>query len=217
MSGEFDPNTPPSSGSLVAESLNNAYVYTFPGISHSVLNNSLCAQSIMVDFLDDPTHEPDASCVADMGVQFVVPTDDIELEPFADKEYGIRGDLPAGWAKVGPGRFMRLNSKGDLAFLWMAKLPNMPLDQHLAPRLQRLGIDELPEIIGRYATPAFTWDLYTLEGNLPSLGGTVMVDYAIAETDAGVYLVGLYAVPDEYDELHDAVFLPVVDALVPIE
>jgi pimeloyl-ACP methyl ester carboxylesterase len=217
MSGEFDPNTPPSAGSLVAETLSNSYAYTLPGISHSVLSNSICAQSILLDFLDDPTHEPDASCIADMGLQFIVPTDDIELQPFTDKAYGIRGVLPAGWANVGPGLFVRLSDKGDLAYLLINKLPNLPLDQHLTPRLQRLGLDALPESSGHYETAAFTWDLYAFEGNVPSLGGKATVDYAIAQTDAGIYLVGLYAPPSEYEGLHEAVFLPVVDALAPLE
>jgi len=217
LSGEFDPNTPPSAGSLVAETLSNSYAYTFPGISHSVLSNSLCAQSILLDFLDNPTHEPDASCMADMGLQFVVPTDDIKLQPFTDKAYGIRGVLPAGWAKTGSGSYTRLSSRGDLTFLLMVKFPTIPLDQLLTPRLQRLGIDKLPKSAGRYEAAAFTWDLYTFEGNMPSLGGTVIVDYAIAETDAGIYLVGLYASPGEYEGLHETVFLPVVDALAPLE
>ena len=217
LCGEFDPNTPPSGGRLVAETLSNSHVYTFPGISHNVLGNNFCAQSMLLDFLNDPTHEPDASCVANMGLQFVVPTDAIKLEPFADEELGIRGDLPAGWANISPGLFVRLGGKGDLAYLLINKLPNLPLDQHLAPRLQRLGIGALPKSSGHYETASFTWDLYTLEGNMPSPGGTVTVDYAIAQTDAGIYLVGLYASPGEYEGLHETVFLPVVDTLAPWE
>jgi hypothetical protein len=170
-----------------------------------------------LDFLDDPTHEPDASCIADTGLRFVVPTDAVELQPFTDKAYGIRGIMPAGWAKVGPGLFAGLNSRGNLAFLLIVRFPNTPLDQHLTPRLQRLGLDALPESSGRHETTAFTWDLYTFEGNVPSLGGKATVDYAIAQTDAGIYLVGLYASPSEYEGLHETVFLPVVDALAPLE
>lgn len=217
LSGEFDPNTPPSAGSVVAEALNNAYVYTFPGITHGALSDSLCAQSITLDFLDDPTHEPDASCIANMDLQFLVPTDDVQMKPFTSEAYGIRGVLPVGWVNVSPGLFTRLNSNGDLAFLTLLKLPNLPLDQHFTPRLQRLGIDELPEVTDHYTTAALTWDLYTFEGNMLSLGRTVVVDYGISETDVGIYFVGLYALPNEYEGLHEAVFLPVVDALVPVE
>jgi len=52
---------------------------------------------------------------------------------------------------------------------------------------------------------------------MPSLGGKVIVDYGIAEVDAGIYLVGLYALPEEYEVLHEAVFLLAVEALAPIE
>jgi hypothetical protein len=193
------------------------YVYTFPGISHGTLSDSLCAQSIALNFLDDPTREPDASCIADVGLQFLVPTDDVQMKPFTSEAYGTRGVLPAGWVNVNPGMFARLNSNGDLAFLTLVKLPNLPLDQHLIPRIQRLGIDELPEVASRNTTAALTWDLYTFEGSMLSLGGTVIVDYGIAETDVGIYFVGLYTLPNEYEALHKAVFLPVVDALAPVE
>jgi pimeloyl-ACP methyl ester carboxylesterase len=217
LSGEFDPNTPPSSGRLVAETLSHSYVYTFPGIGHNVLSNSLCAQSMLLDFLADPTHEPGADCMTGMGRQFVVTADEIELEPFTDQVTGIRGVLPAGWASAGPGLYAGLNSKGDLAFLLMLRLPDIPLDRNLTPRLQRLGVDAMPGSTGRRETTAFIWDLYTFEGNAPALGGKVMVDYAIAETGGGDYLIGLHATPGEYQDLHKTVFLPAVDALTPLE
>jgi pimeloyl-ACP methyl ester carboxylesterase len=216
LSGEFDPNTPPSGGSLVAETLSHSYVYTFPGLSHNVVSNSLCARSIVLDFLADPTQEPEADCVAGMGRQFVVPADEVELEPFTDPVAGLQGVLPASWATAGPGLFVGLNSRGDLAFLLVLRLPDNPLDQNLTPRLQRLGVGALPESTGRRETTALAWDLYTFEGNLPTLGGKVMVDYAIAETQDGDYLVGLHTAPGEYEDLHEAVFLPVVDALAPL-
>jgi len=217
LSGEFDPNTPPSGGSLVAETLSHSYVYTFPGLSHSVVSNTLCAQSIVLDFLADPTQEPEADCVAGLDRQFLVPADEIELESFTDPLTGLRGVLPADWASAGLGLFVGLNSRGDLAFLLVLRLPDNPLDQNLAPRLLRLGVDALPESTGRHETTALAWDLYTFEGNAPALGGKVMVDYAIAKTLDGDYLVGLHTAPGEYEDLHEAVFLPVVDALAPLE
>ncbi len=217
LSGEFDPNTPPSGGSLVAETLSHSYAYTFPGLGHSVVNNSLCARSIVLDFLADPTQEPEADCMAGLGRQFLVPADEIELEPFADPLTGLRGVLPAGWASAGMGLYASLNAKGDLAFLLVLRLPDLPLDQTLTPRVQGLGVDALPESTRRRETAAWAWDLYAFEGNTPALGGKAMVDYAIAETQDGDYLVGLLAAPGEYEALHEAVFLPVVDALAPLE
>jgi hypothetical protein len=217
LSGEFDPNTPPSGGSLVAETLSQSYVYTFPGLGHDVVNNSLCARSIVLDFLADPAQEPEAGCVASLGRQFVVPADEIELEPFADPVAGLQGVLPAGWASAGLGLYVGLNSEGDLAFLLVLRQPHLPLDQTLIPRVQRLGVDTLPESTGRRETACLAWDLYALEGNASAPGGKVMVDYAIAETQDGDILVGLRTAPGEYEELHEAVLLPVVDALAPLE
>jgi pimeloyl-ACP methyl ester carboxylesterase len=217
LSGEFDPNPPPGGGDLVAQTLSHSYVYTFPGLTHGAFSDSPCAQSITLDFLADPTRAPDAGCIAGMGLRFVVPTADVRLEPFTDAAYGIRGLLPAGWVNAGPGTFVRLDSTGDLAFLTMTRLPTLPLDQHLDPRLQRLGVNELPKRGGRYETVALTWDLYALEGTLSSLGGAARVDLAIAETEAGIFLVGLYATPEEYEALHAAVFVPVVEGLTPLE
>jgi hypothetical protein len=216
LSGEFDPNTPPSGGSLVAETLSHSYVYTFPGLGHDVVNNSLCARSIVLDFLADPAQEPEADCLSGLGRQFVIPMDEIELEPFADPVAGLQGVLPAGWASAGLGLYAGLNAKGELAFLLVLRLPDLPLDQTLTPRVQRLGVDALPESTGRRETAAFAWDLYALEGNASAPEGKVMVDYAIAETQDGDYLVGLHTAPGEYEDLHEAVFLPVVDALAPL-
>lgn len=216
LSGEFDPNTPPGGGSLVAETLSQSYVYTFPGLGHNVVSNSLCAQSILLHFLADPTHEPEADCVTGMGRRFVIPADEIELEPFADPVAGLQGVLPAGWGGAGPGLYVGLNTKGDLAFLLVLRLPENSLDMNLAPRLQRLGLETLPESTGRRETAAWAWDLYTFEGNAPALGGKVMVDYAIAETQDGNLLVGLHAAPGAYEDLHEAVWVPVVKALAPL-
>jgi hypothetical protein len=112
---------------------------------------------------------------------------------------------------------LRLNSNGELAFLNLIELPNLPIDQVINPRLRRLGIGELPEVTDRYTTASLSWDLYTFEGNMLSLGREVIVDYGIAETDDGIYFVGLHVLPDEYAALHEAVFLRVVDALTPVD
>lgn len=59
------------------------------------------------------------------------------------------------------------------------------------------------------------WRIPHHPGDSPSL--EVVADIAMAETDSGVCFVGLNAPPDEYDTLHDAVLLPIVEALAPLE
>jgi hypothetical protein len=216
LSGEFDPNTPPGGGSLVAETLSRSYVFTFPGVGHNVVGNSLCAQSMVLDFLAEPTEEPDAGCLSDMGRRFVVPADEVELAPFTDQAVGLRGVLPTTWARAGAGLFAGLDSGGNLAFLLVVRLPDMPRDQYLTHRLERLGVDALPPRTDYYETPALSWELYSFEGNVPALGGQIMVDYAIADSGSTEYLVGLHVVPDEYEDLHESIFISMLDALTPL-
>jgi pimeloyl-ACP methyl ester carboxylesterase len=76
LAGEYDPVTPPHWGELAAETLSHSFFYEFPGLGHSVTNDSLCALSMAAAFLGSPSVSPDASCMAEMnGPDFVTPDD----------------------------------------------------------------------------------------------------------------------------------------------
>ncbi len=66
-SGEFDPITPAKWAEDAASYLPNSFFYLFPGGGHGVIDINECSKGIMQDFLNDPTQEPDASCIAAMG------------------------------------------------------------------------------------------------------------------------------------------------------
>ncbi len=66
-SGEFDPITPAKWAEDAASYLPNSFFYLFPGGGHGVIDINECSKGIMQDFLNDPTQEPDASCIADIG------------------------------------------------------------------------------------------------------------------------------------------------------
>jgi hypothetical protein len=63
FNGQFDPITPPAFGEAAARSLPRSYLYTFPGLGHGALPDSLCAREIARAFLGDPTTSPEASCL----------------------------------------------------------------------------------------------------------------------------------------------------------
>lgn len=63
FAGQFDPITPPEWGQLAAETLSNSFFYEFPNLGHGVLDSNRCALEIALKFLDDPTTEPDVSCM----------------------------------------------------------------------------------------------------------------------------------------------------------
>jgi pimeloyl-ACP methyl ester carboxylesterase len=67
MVGEYDPATPPKWGRLTADTLGNAYYFEFPGSGHSLLSDTECAIQATDEFFDDPTREPDRSCLDEMS------------------------------------------------------------------------------------------------------------------------------------------------------
>lgn len=139
----------------------------------------------------------------------------VTLTPFTNATFGITGVAPDGWAEAAPGVFQRRASAADLTSLIQQAAPGMTAAQLLAALLPQLGLQEAPERVGVYESAAFTWDLYRVEVDAPGVGA-VVVDLALAEIDAAVYLVLLQAGPDEHDALHEAVFMPAVEALAPL-
>ena len=64
FAGRYDPITPPSWGRAAAEHLPNSYFYEFPANGHGVMRDNRCALDIGLQFINDPTAELDASCLA---------------------------------------------------------------------------------------------------------------------------------------------------------
>jgi len=140
----------------------------------------------------------------------------LELEPFTSEEFSISGVVPVDWNEAAPGTYLRGTPPADLTTLIQKSYPDTTTDELTAQLLPALGIKELPESAGSSETAAFTWDLYTVEVEAPGVG-TVVVDMALAETDSTAYLVLLQALSDEHDSLHEAVFLPAMEALAALE
>jgi pimeloyl-ACP methyl ester carboxylesterase len=63
LSGHFDPITAPSWSRDTASYLENSFYFEFPNLAHGVLRSDSCALSLGLAFLDDPSTEPDASCL----------------------------------------------------------------------------------------------------------------------------------------------------------
>ena len=66
LNGEFDPITPPAWGEHAAQTLSNAYVFTYPGIGHGATFVDNCPRSMFTAFLLDPSTSPDDACIAAM-------------------------------------------------------------------------------------------------------------------------------------------------------
>ncbi len=165
----------------------------------------------------EPTPEPTATSEPTPTTETEAEAEPVplEFEPFTNEGMGIQGIVPQGWQEVAPGVYSRGDGPADLVSLIQQAALGMTVEQISGLLKTQLGIEQLPEKSGSLETAAWTWDLYQIEVEAPGVG-TVLVDLALAEAEAGTYLVLLQALPDEYEDLHAAVFVPAVEALAPL-
>ena len=214
LAGEFDPVTPPEYGRLVAENLSNGTFLEFPGVGHGVNTSSACARSITADFLDDPAAAPDTTCIAEMpSVVFDLPAGDEgapALVPVELEDLGLRTLVPERWTEAQPGMYARGETAIDSTLLMFLALPGQTTDEFLANVTASAGLGELQRSDEREAN-GLTWSLYEFTAR----GASVAI--AVTAADGGVYAVGLETTAEDFRSLHDGVYLPAIDALVPIE
>lgn len=182
LAGEYDPVTPPSWGEMAAEGLSNSFYYQFPGVGHGAsVSGGECPLSIALAFLDDPTTEPDGSCIADMsGPAFVVPETEIALVPFTDEISGISGVVPDGWAELQPGTYR--SELGVIVILQQAQ-PGMGTNVLLQLLTTQFGLGEELQSVGSRAAKNLNWSLYEFEAQ------GLAIDLAIAGNDGTSYLI----------------------------
>ncbi len=75
LAGSFDFQTPVSWNKQAFVNLPNAYYSEFPMAGHAVIFFSDCAVGVTMDFIDNPTAEPDNSCKAELKPQWLLPGD----------------------------------------------------------------------------------------------------------------------------------------------
>jgi pimeloyl-ACP methyl ester carboxylesterase len=136
----------------------------------------------------------------------------IALEPYASEEFGLSGVLPAGWTKAAPGMYARGADPADQTVLIQKSYPGMTLDQINSALLPQLGIAELPASLRQYESEDFTWNLYKVEVEAPIVGSFI-VDIAQYESGGTAYMILLQTQAEEYETLHQVVFMPAVERL----
>ena len=84
-----------------------------------------------------------------------------------------------------------------------------------AEAVAQLGIDAWQGNAESYRTSALHWRLYATRVDEQGRGA-ILVDLAMAESESTSYVILFQSVAEEYESLHEAVFLPAVDALGPL-
>lgn len=210
LSGEFDPTVPPNLGHVAAEGLANSYVYSYPGVGHSTIAGGECPVSMMLSFLDDPSHAPDESCLAEAaGLAFRIPVTSVQLEPFVDSDRGFSGLVPAGWQELAPANLARGSSAVDVAYFVLAAEP-IPAAEMITILASQLGFAPEIEPVSNEEVGSFAWQLYAFD-----LRG-YPADLALAEAGGKSYFVFMISPPDEHDTLYSEIFVPAVEAMAPL-
>lgn len=140
--------------------------------------------------------------------------DEIKLVPFTSDDFGVEGVIPEGWTESGPGVYARGQSVSDVTTLIIQAVPGMTAEALTGALLPQLGMDALPDSTGTLENDAYTWTLYEIR--VEEAGMSLMIDAALAENETGVALVLLQTLEEDHDVLHQAVFVPIVEALAPI-
>jgi hypothetical protein len=52
---------------MAAETLENSFVYEFSNLAHGAMRSHECPLSIGLQFLDNPSTEPDTSCMDELS------------------------------------------------------------------------------------------------------------------------------------------------------
>ncbi len=211
MEGHFDPITPPIFGERVAGYLPNSFYYEFPGIGHGSFGEA-CPDFIVSQFLDDPTQEPDASCMADMPVEFITPLTEVTMTDYSSEELGISGIVPEGWTEMSPGIFQRY-ILADAPFFGY-RVPDDGLEGYTERIIQGgYGYEELPDAVDTITTESngLTWNLYEIEGQ------GLFAMFAFTEAEDGTAYVAVVASQIEADRalLVEDALRPALESFVP--
>jgi hypothetical protein len=169
----------------------------------------------MLAFLDDPTKQPDSTCIAktmvDVPFALAIKVADIKMKPFTNSQLGLSGVAPDTWQSVQPGIYTPSGKPGDLNALLEQAAPVKPdaFLNILTTQMQQADLKVSFDKSGTRQANGLSWTLYSTQASILGL------DAALAEQNGVTYIVLLQSLIGDRAALHDAVFLPAIDALKP--
>jgi pimeloyl-ACP methyl ester carboxylesterase len=213
ITGAYDPTTPPVYGKQIASHLSQNYYFEFPNLGHTPTagDSSGCAMDIVLEFLDDPSIEPDRTCLNELPpVEFVVPyTGDPPEAMKTVSAYGLNVDVPRDWVSLGEGFYYRGNSPFDITEVAILRVPGSSKeieDLFALPAYGYRGLDSPLMPTGQYASDGFTWKRFSSS----SYGRPV--EFAMVDDNGWSIVVVMFCNSDEHEALLQTVFLPMLDS-----
>ncbi len=216
IAGEYDPITPPAFAEMVAENLSNSYYYEFPGVGHSAWYGAECAQNIGLQFVADPTSEPDASCLAEVGAPVFVrpPVEDVTLMEFSDDELGFSAVAPVGWELVDAVVFALNPNTGLPALAY--RFPDS-IDAYVEQIIFGPAYEytELPEPRESVEANGLTWEIYAIQNETTFIYS--LFAFTTAEDGTPYVIAVVTESEDERQALYEALFIPAIEGFTPLD
>jgi len=216
ITGKYDPTTPPMYAQQVAGHLSHSYYFEFPAQGHvpTATDTSGCAMDTVVSFLNDPSVEPDRSCLNKIsGIHFLTPyTGSPALKLTTVDMGGVTAKVPEDWTATGDGFFLRGESPFDITSVGFldVNVSSAELKNWISMKAYGYrGLDSAPLQAGARKTDNLNWTLYTST----SFGRPV--DIAMADFRGQSLVILSFSNSDEHDALYKTVFLPMVDSVQP--
>jgi pimeloyl-ACP methyl ester carboxylesterase len=216
ITGKFDPTTPPMYAQQVASHLTHSYYFEFPNQGHvpTATDTSDCAMDTVISFLNNPSVEPDRSCLNKLrGIHFITPyTGDPALSLTTVDANGVTGKVPDNWASTGDGFFFRRESPFDITsvgYLEVNVSSSGLRDWFSMKAYGYRGFDTALIPAGNRKANDLNWTLYT------STSYGRPVDVAMADYQGRSLVVMSFSNSDEHDAIYKTVFLPMVDSVQP--
>src|SRR5262249_37566126 len=103
LNGLFDIQTPARYADQVASTLSHAQKAVFP-LGHVAISRDICPNTIISQFLDDPSPTVDLSCIDRMKVRFLLPDDFNTAANTLTSRLSERPFLSPGPVRHGPPR-----------------------------------------------------------------------------------------------------------------
>lgn len=216
ITGKFDPTTPPMYAQQVASHLSRSYYFEFPNQGHvpTATDTSGCAMSMVIAFLNNPTVEPDRTCLGNLsGIHYITPyTGTPSLSLTRKGGGGMTARVPEDWTPTGDGFFFRGATPFDITAIgfFQERITAAGLKEFFSIKAYGYGgLDTALVPAGTRSVNNLKWSLYT------STSYGRPVDIAIADYRGRSLLVVLFSNSDEHDVFYRMAFLPAVDSAAP--
>jgi hypothetical protein len=213
ITGSYDPTTPPVYARQLIPQLTHSYYFEFPNLGHTPTgaDRTGCAMDIAVEFLRNPTVDPNRSCMNNLKpVKFLVPyTGDPALPLRTVQANGVSVKVPEEWAYVDDGFYMRNSSPLDITQVGFVRVnigAQELQDWFSLEAYGYRGLDSAPIEAGQVRANGLTWTLYM------STSHGRPVDIAMADDGYQSIVILMFCNSDEHDALYRTLFLPMVES-----